>query len=66
MMHQRHTARQWHKFKTRANCALSPFMYECIWGMRFLDNLINIYVFIYSIMSPRHKLMSLGENSKKT
>ena len=30
VIHQRHIAGQWHKFKTRADCALSPFMYGCI------------------------------------
>ena len=41
-----HTTGQWHKFKIRANCDLSPFMYGYIWGMKVLDNLINIYLFI--------------------
>ena len=46
-MHQSHTLQgSCIKLKTREDCALSPFMYGCIWGMKVLDNLINISLFI--------------------
>ena len=64
-MHQRHTlTRQLHKIQDKGRLCLE-FLYVWVYlGVRVFGQL-NKYLFIYSIMSPQRRLMSLEENPKK-